>query len=213
MKKIMLKSYAVIGGIILILSLMTTFNMCSSISKYRYRIGTDACNYIENIKSLNESNLSLLKAAIDIGSIENMDIVKLYENYKTISGETMILWNEYLFFEENKSAFEPNKEVYANNAILSDVNGCIRDLFYTMLEDEMKNQNYKLEITSEVFLKLDELKKLSEEIQIYFNNFSDEKLAGLSAEERKKVIIKNYYWIDMLQGINNINENYMEKII
>lgn len=212
-KIIKLKSYTVIGGIILTLSLITTFNFCSSVSKYRYRIGTDACNYIENIRSLNENNLNLLKAAIDIGSIENMDIVKLYENYKTISSETMILWNEYLFFEENKGLFEPNKQIDTNKAILSDVNVCIRDLFYTILEDEMKNQNYKLEVTNEVLLKLDKIKKLSEEIQIYFNDFTEKSLSGLSAEDRKNIIIKKYYWIDMLQGINNINEKYMEEII
>ena len=54
------------------------------------------------------------------------------------------------------------------------------------------------------------MEDLSVRIYEYFNEFNNEKLNGNSGENKEKKVINNHYWIDMLNGIYDISNDYID---
>ena len=204
------KNLFIIAGTLFAISIVFNISMLIRINKYKYKVGTESYNYIENIRALNKSSLDLITSAIDIGSIENMEILKLYENYNNISTNNINLWNEYLYYQDNSHLIMKIKEVSTDESILNNVDEKIALFFTNILEEEMKTQTYKLVIEDHILEQFLQIQNLCKDIDEYYTKFYDENLKGAVQEEKKKKIISKYYWIDILDGINRINKKYID---
>ncbi|MBE6049661.1 MAG: hypothetical protein E7214_03115 [Clostridium sp.] len=204
------KNLFIIVGTIFAISIVLNIAMVIKVHKYKYKVGTESYNYIEKIKTLNKGSLDIISSAIDIGSIENMEILKLYENYSDISDNNINLWNEYLYYQDDKHLITHKKQVNTDESILNNVDEKIALFFTSILEEEMKTQNYKLVLNGELLEEFIEIQNLCKEIEQYYNDFCEERLNGAVQEEKKDKIISKYYWIDMLEGINDINKKYVD---
>ena len=202
------KKYFLLTVAILFISLILNIVTSMDNMKYKYKVGAESYNNIENIRGRNESNIVLLNSAIEVGTISNMDAVKLYENYKTISDSFINLWSEYSFYEEDKKGFS-FKKIDTNKALLNDVNDKIQEYLKEIIYSEMKTKADKIEIKAVALEQFKEMKNLAMEIDAYYKEFYSTKLNGAIDEDKKNKIIKKYYWIDMLEGMNGINEKYI----
>lgn len=202
------KRYFLLTVTILFVSLI--FNIVTSMEsiKYKYKVGAESYNNIENIKGRNESNIVVLNSAIEVGTISNMDMLKLYENYKSISDSFVDLWNEYSIYEKDEKGFS-FKKINTNKAVLNNVNDKNKEYLKIKLEVEMQTKAVKVEVKDITLEQFKSMKNLAMEIDLYYKEFYNTELNGALDEDKKNKIIKNHYWVDILEGINEINEGYV----
>ena len=204
------KNYIIL--VLLILSISLLVNVFTSINnqKIKYRIGKESCKNIEEIKVNNENIQAILEKSIDLGYINNIELLNLYRNYSDIASNIIELWDEYLFYEDNKYVFRFEKELDTDKNILNDVNNNIEDYLFSILNKDMENNLVKLQLDNSVLNNFNGMKELSDKIDTYYINFYDTHLSDVEGEERSKKIIKEYYWIDILEGLHAINEEYKD---
>ena len=73
----------------------------------------------------------------------------------------------------------------------------------------MKTQSYKIELTGKTLENFNSILTISNTIDSYYDEFYEKNLSSVDIEDREKVIIKKYYWIEMLEDINEINQKYI----
>ena len=54
------------------------------------------------------------------------------------------------------------------------------------------------------------LYNMAEKINNYFNTFNEDILKGSTGVEKEKKVIKKHYWIDILEGIYGISDDYVD---
>ena len=101
-KRLVKRNLALVAVVALMFSIVLNIYTAISVKKYKYKIGLETYSAIENMRFLHESNQQILSASIDMGSIDNMGILKLYKNYNDLSEETTRLWNEYIYYEQDR---------------------------------------------------------------------------------------------------------------
>ncbi len=194
----------------LMLSITANIFMGIKVCKYKYKIQMEAYNSIENIKNLHESNLQILSKAIDVESVDNMGVLKLYKNYSDLTEEVAQLWNEYIYYEENRSSIVSRKNIDTSSVPVNDINSKLEDFFSDMLELEMKTLNHKVEFNQDMLQNFKGIYALESEKSSYYNEFCENKLNGAAQDKKKEMIIKKHYWIDILEGYNDINKKYID---
>lgn len=210
-EKRLLKRKIVLTVIVLLMfSIILNIYTAISIKKYKYKIGQETYSAIENMKFLHESNQQVLSVAIDIGNIENMGILKLYKNYNDLAEGTSRLWNEYIYYEQNRKFTIYKKNIDTSDISVNDVNTKLEDFFNSMLEVEMQTQDKNVELKEEMLEKFKEIYDLECEKTAYYNDFCKEKVNGVMQDKKKDIIIKKHYWMDILQGYNEINKKYVD---
>ena len=198
--------------IILILMISLILNIYQYISnkKYFYELGKQNFSNIEEIRSRNESILSILDSCIIAGSVNNVDLLTLYKNYTKISEAELNLWNNYIADDnilrkfKNKSKdkvldIKPKNEIYSE----------IEELLYSHIQNDMTEKIDVIELKGKVSDDFKILRSLSYDLNNYFNNFYKEN-CSVSESKKEKLIINKEYWIDMLKGIEEINNKYVE---
>lgn len=198
--------------IILILMISLILNIYQNISnkKYFYELGKQNFSNIEEIRSRNESILSILDSCIVAGSVNNVDLLTLYKNYTKISESELNLWNNYIADDnilrkfKNKSKdkvldIKPKNEIYSE----------IEELLYSHIQNDMTEKIDVIELKGKVLEDFKILRSLSYDLNNYFNNFYKEN-CSVSESKKEKLIINKEYWIDMLKGIEEINNKYVE---
>ncbi|MCI9070899.1 hypothetical protein [Clostridium sp.] len=198
--------------IILILMISLILNIYQNISnkKYFYELGKQNFSNIEEIRSRNESILSILDSCIVAGSVNNVDLLTLYKNYTKISEAELNLWNNYIADDnilrkfKNKSKdkvldIKPKNEIYSE----------IEELLYSHIQNDMTEKIDVIELKGKVLEDFKILRSLSYDLNNYFNNFYKEN-CSVSESKKEKLIINKEYWIDMLKGIEEINNKYVE---
>lgn len=198
--------------IILILMISLILNIYQNISnkKYFYELGKQNFSNIEEIRSRNESILSILDSCIVAGSVNNVDLLTLYKNYTKISESELNLWNNYIADDnilrkfKNKSKdkvldIKPKNEIYSE----------IEELLYSHIQNDMTEKIDGIELKGKVSDDFKILRSLSYDLNNYFNNFYKEN-CSVSESKKEKLIINKEYWIDMLKGIEEINNKYVE---
>lgn len=198
--------------IILILMISLILNIYQNISnkKYFYELGKQNFSNIEEIRSRNESILSILDSCIIAGSVNNVDLLTLYKNYTKISEAELNLWNNYIADDnilrkfKNKSKdkvldIKPKNEIYSE----------IEELLYSHIQNDMTEKIDVIELKGKVSDDFKILRSLSYDLNNYFNNFYKEN-CSVSESKKEKLIINKEYWIDMLKGIEEINNKYVE---
>ena len=165
--------YMLFVVVILLISFLVNVYISINNYKFKYRIGRESYTNIEKIKSTNKTNNEILNNAIKVGCLDNMELLKLYKNYGELSDSMVSLWDEYSFYEENKT------------------------------------QSYKVELTGKTLENFNSILIISNNIDSYYNEFYDKNLSSVDIEDREKAIIKKYYWIEILEDINEINQKYI----
>ena len=206
-----LKKSEIIIGLLCILACSVVVNIYSicKIESYKYRIGQQSYVKIEDIRQRNESNMELLKKSIDSKSIKNEEILKLYKNYDVMSSDIIDLWQQYGEYKENSITLF-SKNIDTGKVIQNDIHGNIKEYMLSTLNKEMTNEKSKLTLENEDLRCFEAMEDLSKKIYNYFNEFNLEKLNGCQGEEKEKKIVRHNYWIDMLNGIYDISDDYTD---
>ncbi|SFU81880.1 hypothetical protein SAMN04487886_11874 [Clostridium sp. DSM 8431] len=177
------KNLWIITGV-LILSLMLNTVLILKINKYSYKIGTETYSYIKQAKLIHESNEQILKDTLYIGSIDSMSALKLYKNYNNLSEAINYLWNEYIYYEDNRRFVILNKNIDTTSLTAIDINYKIQDFLGKLLESEIQNNN-KIELSGDIRQDFIEIFNLEKEKVQYYKNFSDKNL-NYDEEDKKK---------------------------
>lgn len=195
-------------AILLIVSVIMNIHILFKLNNYKYKIEQQSYIKIEDIKQRNESNMDILLKSINGESIKNEDLLKLYKNYDTMSSDIMELWQQYGSYTQNAVPMF-SKSIKTNKVIENDIHGKIKEYMLSTLNREMKNEKSKLQLKNEDLQSFKAMYEISSGIDIYFDKFNEEKLMGITGEEREKKVIKEHYWIDMLEGIYDISDDYV----
>lgn len=209
-KRVVNKNVSIVIIVMLMLSLIFNVAMIVDIIKYKYKVGTEGYNYLEDIRSIHESNAQLLSKAIDTGSIDNMELLKLYKNYSNVTEDVANLWNEYIYYEENKKLVVAKKNIDTSDVTVNDINSKLEDFFNDMLEMEMKTQSYKVDLVGEKLEDFKVIHSLENEKLNYYTEFCKNELNGAVQDKKKDKIIRHHYWMDILKGYNDINKKYID---
>lgn len=202
--------YMLFVVVILLISFLVNVYISINNYKFKYRIGRESYTNIEKIKSTNKTNNEILNNAIKVGCLDNMELLKLYKNYGELSDSMVSLWDEYSFYEENISILDfGKKKIDKNNVVFNDIYGTIEEYFRSLMDEEMKTQSYKVELTGKTLENFNSILIISNNIDSYYNEFYDKNLSSVDIEDREKAIIKKYYWIEILEDINEINQKYI----
>ena len=137
-------------------------------------------------------------------------MLTLYKNYTKISESELNLWNNYIADDnilrkfKNKSKdkvldIKPKNEIYSE----------IEELLYSHIQNDMTEKIDVIELKGKVLEDFKILRSLSYDLNNYFNNFYKEN-CSVSESKKEKLIINKEYWIDMLKGIGEINNKYVE---
>ena len=152
--------------------------------RYKRIIESTCYGNVEEIRIKNESVLSILDRCIKSGNISNEELLKLYKNYSAIASAETNLLEYYLEYKDNPNIKTSSKNVSIEN-------------------ENIKINDEKLE---EVIV----LKEMAEKLNEYYISFYDENCSNLNEDSRADKIIKHAYWLDILKGIQNINEEYID---
>ena len=206
-KKLKNIDYMMIISVVLIVSIIINIYSIMKLNDYEYKIGQQSYTNIEDIKQRNEKNMDILSKSIEVGTIKNEELLKLYKNYDAISTEIMELWQQYGQYTQN-SNFIFSKNINTNKVMENDIHGKIKEYMLSTLNREMKNEKSKLKLEGEDLQSFKYMYEISSRIYEYFNKFNGETLKAIKGEEKEKKVIKEHYWLDMLQGIYDISNDY-----
>ncbi len=202
------KEFTIILLLFLVMSIGGNVYSISRISYYKYNLGRESYAEIEEIRQRNESIMDILNTSLDSGSIRNEEILKLYKNYDVIAGNVMNLWQQYAeYTHRSVSIFAKN--IQSDKILENDIHGKMKEYILSTLTREMKNEQNKLLLEDKDLECFKEMEEISERMYEYFNEFNETKLNGYTGENKEKKVIKNDYWIDMLNGIYDISNDYV----
>lgn len=194
-------------SILLIVSIIVNICMLFKLNNYKYKIGQQSYIKIEDVKQKNQTDIDILLKSIEEGSIKNEELLKLYKNYDAISSDVMELWQQYGSYTQNETPMF-SKNIKTNKVIENDIHGKIKEYILSTLNREMKDEKSTLQLQGEDLQSFKAMYEISSEIDDYFNEFNKEKLNGVIGEKREIRVIKEHYWIDMLEGIYDVSDNY-----
>lgn len=203
------KDCIAISAVILFISIAFNIYSACKIYGYKYNIGQESYVEIEEIRQRNESIMDILNTSIDSGSIRNDEILKLYKNYDVIASNIIKLWQQYADYTQ-RSVWIFSKNIESNKVIENDIHGKIKEYMLSTLSKEMKNEQSRLVLEDKDLECFREMEDMSVRIYEYFNEFNNNVLNGYTGESKEKRVIKKHYWIDMLNGIHHISNDYID---
>ena len=199
--------------VICILMISFTVNIYQAIenNKYSYELGKQNYNKIEEIRYRNESILSILESCVSAGSVNNSDLLTLHRNYSKITELELSLWSNYL--NDNKHMFiskkNRSKNIVVSTTSKNELYSEIEELIYSYIQNEMTEKKDVIELQGKVAENFENLKSMSIDLNNYFNDFYA-KNCDLSDEMKEKKMINHDYWIDILQGMQEVNSKYWD---
>lgn len=199
--------------IILILMISFTMNIYQAIlnKKYCYELGKQNYSKIEEIRFRNESIFSILDSCVTAESVNNGDLLTLYKNYSKISEAELSLWNNYLA-DDNKILRKfknKGKNIVVNTKTKNELYSEIEELIYSYIQNDMTEKIDVIELKGKVADDFKTLRSMAMDLNNYFNSFYEEN-CNVSNSEKEKVMINEDYWVDILQGIQEVNNKYVE---
>ena len=201
--------------IVVILMISFTVNIYQSIlnKKYCYELGKQNYSKIEEIRFRNESILSILDSCVTAKSVNNVDLLTLYKNYSKISEAELSLWNSYLT-EDNKTLRKfknKSKNIVVNTKTKNELYSEVEELIYSYIQNDMTEKIDVIELEGKVADDFNTLRSIALDLNNYFNSFYDEN-CNVPEDKKEKIMISEDYWVDILQGIQEVNNKYVEYI-
>ena len=206
--KLKSKDFILILSILLSISILVNIFSISKINVYKYSIGKESYSDIEEIRQRNEGIMEVLNKSLDNGSIRNEEMLQLFKNYNIIATNIINLWQQYSDYT-NRSLSIFTKSIESNNIIENDIYGKIKEYMSSTLNKEMRNEESKLILEGKDLECFEVMESMSIRLYDYFNEFNKSKFQGYNMEDREKKVIKYHYWIDMLNGIYDISNDYI----
>ena len=199
--------------IVLILMISFTVNIYQSIlnKKYCYELGKQNYSKIEEIRFRNESILSILDSCVTAESVNNGDLLTLYKNYSKISEAELNLWNNYLD-DDNKTLRRfknKGKNIVVNTKTKNELYSEIEELIYSYIQNDMTEKIDVIELKGKAADDFKTLRSMALDLNNYFNSFYEEN-CNVPDSKKEKVMINEDYWVDILQGIQEVNNKYVE---
>lgn len=199
--------------IVVILMISFTANIYQSIlnKKYWYELGKQNYNKIEEIRFRNESILSILDSCVTAESVNNGDLLTLYKNYSKISEAELSLWNNYLA-DDNKTlrGFKnKGKNIVVNTKTKNELYSEIEELIYSYIQNDMTEKIDVIELKGKAADDFKTLRSMALDLNNYFNSFYEEN-CNVPESKKEDIMIKEDYWVDILQGIQEVNNKYVE---
>lgn len=199
--------------IVVILMISFTANIYQAIlnKKYCYELGKQNYNKIEEIRFRNESILSILDSCVTAESVNNGDLLTLYKNYSKISEAELSLWNNYLA-DDNKTlrGFKNKaKNIVVNTKTKNELYSEIEELIYSYIQNDMTEKIDVIELNGKAANDFKTLRSMALDLNNYFNSFYEEN-CNVPESKKEDIMIKEDYWVDILQGIQEVNNKYVE---
>ncbi|MBX9138884.1 MULTISPECIES: hypothetical protein [unclassified Clostridium] len=199
--------------IVVILMISFTANIYQAIlnEKYSYELGKQNYSKIEEIRFRNEAILSILDSCVNAESVNNVDLLTLYKNYSKISEAELSLWNNYLA-DDNKTLRifkNKNKNIVVNTKTKNELYSQIEELIYSYIQNDMTKKIDVIELKDKIAEDFKALKDMASDLNNYFNNFYEEN-CNVPESKKEEKMIKEDYWVDILQGIQEVNNKYVE---
>ena len=199
--------------IVVILMISFTANIYQSIlnKKYCYELGKQNYSKIEEIRFRNESILSILDSCVTAESVNNGDLLTLYKNYSKISEAELNLWNNYLD-DDNKTlrGFKnKGKNIVVNTKTKNELYSEIEELIYSYIQNDMTEKIDVIELNGKAANDFKTLRSMALDLNNYFNSFYEEN-CNVPESKKEDIMIKEDYWVDILQGIQEVNNKYVE---
>ena len=200
--------YMMLISALLIVSVIVNIYALFKINNYKYKIGQQSYIEIEDVKQRNESNMDILSKSIESGSIKNEELLKLYKNYDVITSDIIDLWQQYGEYTQNSLSIF-SKKIETDKIMENDIHGKMKEYMLSVLNREMKNEKSKLQLENQDLQSFKDMHEISSRIYEYLNKFDEETLNGVSGKDKEKKVVKDHYWIDMLEGIYDISDDYV----
>ena len=199
--------------IVVILMISFTANIYQSIlnKKYCYELGKQNYSKIEEIRFRNESILSILDSCVTAESVNNGDLLTLYKNYSKIPEAELNLWNNYLDDDNKTLRGFKNKgqNIVVNTKTKNELYSEIEELIYSYIQNDMTEKIDVIELKGKAADDFKTLRSMALDLNNYFNSFYEEN-CNVPDSKKEKVMINEDYWVDILQGIQEVNNKYVE---
>lgn len=203
-------SYILFIVIILLISLVVNVYQGVVYKQYKDEFEQRSYESLEEIRYRNEAILAILDSSINANSISNDELLILYKNYNEISDTKVELWEHFLKYKNNPimKLNRNGDEVKIDNK--NQNYWRIGELVYSYLQNDIKENADSMDLNDKASKDFVMMRNLASDLNNFYINFYNKNCSGLENEKRAMKIIKNDYWVDMLKGIEDINEKYVE---
>lgn len=197
--------------VIAVLLISLSANVYLSINHYIYKqkASKNTYSYMRGVKEKVNLNLEAVNVILDNKSYSGNEILSIYDNFSGINNKLIELWDDYNFYSDTIII---NKDrIDTGNVLENDVFSRIDEYMRNMLNNIMvnnKHTSYKL--TAKERKDFDKINELLSDISNMFNEYDKNELKGLENGARENAVMKNDYWIDMLDKINNISRKFSD---
>ncbi|MGJ0842150.1 hypothetical protein, partial [Clostridium tertium] len=196
--------------IVFVLVVSLLINVYTSImnSRYKVLIGKETYKSVEEIRSRNEGVLNTLNQCIKARSISNEELLTLYKSYSSISEEFTSLWANYRDYGKEE-IISIKKKSKISKEIPNEVYSRIESLLFEYLSFEMKNHNEKIILDGETLDNFEAMSNMATQLDEFYKEFNENKFKNVDQEKKELLTIKKDYWMDVLEGINAIMDQYL----
>ena len=196
--------------IVFVLVVSLLINVYTSImnSRYKVLIGKETYKSVEEIRSRNEGVLNTLNQCIKARSISNEELLTLYKSYSSISEEFTSLWANYRDYGKEE-IISIKKKSKISKEIPNEVYSRIESLLFEYLSFEMKNHNEKIILDGETLDNFEAMSNMASQLDEFYKEFNENKFKNVDQEKKELLTIKKDYWMDVLEGINSIMDQYL----
>ncbi|MGL4772688.1 MAG: hypothetical protein ACRC2K_03895 [Clostridium sp.] len=199
----------IIVAILAISFIMNIYVSWDNIS-YKYRVGKASYLNTEDIRTKNKSNIDILENSIKLGSINNEELLLLYRNYNSMSSDIIQLSNDYNFHKSKSISVFSKGSIKGDQVLKNEVYAKIQEFVLQVLNTNMADGVYATKIEGNLEIDFKVLLDLAENLESFYDEFGIKVLHSVKDEDKEKKIIKEHYWIDILENIDKLSAEYRD---
>ncbi|MDQ0150842.1 hypothetical protein ACFO6R_11925 [Eubacterium multiforme] len=204
------RNYSILIIIILLISFLLNILLCINNSSYKHRVGINSYRNIESIKVKNDKILEIINKSLEVNKIDNEELLTLYTNYRDISDCIIELWDDYSFYKENAISKLSKKKIDTSSILENEIYSRVENYLGNSLMNIMNTEKNELLLTGKAKKDFKVMRNISLNVNKVFKDFNEVTLSKVEGKEKEAVVVKNKYWIDILNKINNVNKDYTD---
>ena len=204
------RNHSILIIMILLISFLLNIILCINNSSYKHRVGVNSYRNIESIKVKNDKILEIINKSLEVNKISNEELLTLYTNYKDISDCIIEFWDDYSFYKESSISKLSKKKIDTTSILENEIYSRIYNYLEKSLINIMNTEKDELVFKGKVKNDFNVMKNISLNMNKIFKDFNEVKLANVEGKEKESVVVKNKYWIDILNKINSVNKEYTD---
>ena len=203
-------SYILLIVTVLLISLIVNVYQNITYGKYKEEFQQQFYDDLEEIRYRNEAVLSILDSSVKANSISKDELLTLYKNYNAMANIEVDLWEYYFKYKDNSFMKIDNIENQFTSDNKNQTYWKIAELISSYLQEDINSNNDTVNLTAKKATDFIMMKDLSNDLNNFYIDFYNKNCKNLEDEKRANKVIKEGYWVDMLQGIEEVNEKYVE---